>query len=72
MFSPEVNMVEKELLTQNEVSVILGINRTTLWKLQKEDAAFPKPIMILTQKKWKRTEIDAYLNRTGKDGGKEE
>jgi predicted DNA-binding transcriptional regulator AlpA len=56
-------MVEKELLTQNEVATIMGIRRETLWRLQK-DPNFPKPIMILTQKKWKRSEIDEYLEKT--------
>ena len=59
----EVKMVEKELLTQNEVAMILGIRRETFWRLQKEES-FPKPIMILSQKKWKRSEIDEYLEKT--------
>lgn len=62
-------MVEKELLTQNEVATILGIRRETFWRLQKEDSNFPKPVMILTQKKWKRSEIDAYLEKTREKEG---
>jgi predicted DNA-binding transcriptional regulator AlpA len=55
--------VEKELLTQNEVSTILGIRRETFYRLQK-DPNFPKPIMILSQKKWRKSEIDMYLEGT--------
>jgi predicted DNA-binding transcriptional regulator AlpA len=43
---------------------MLGINRVTLWRLQKEDEKFPKPIIILSQKKWKKSEIDEYLEKT--------
>ena len=57
-------MVEKELLTQNEITTMLGINRVTLWRLQKEDKNFPKPMIILSQKKWKKSEIDEYLEKT--------
>jgi predicted DNA-binding transcriptional regulator AlpA len=56
-------MTEKELLTINELAEHLGVHRCTITKLQKK-TDFPKPIMILTQKKWKRSEIDAYLEKT--------
>ena len=55
--------MNKEILNIKEVCEYLSITRTTLWRLEKEES-FPKPIMILSQKKWKRSEIDEYLEKT--------
>lgn len=55
--------MDKEILSIKEVCEYLSITRTTLWKLEK-DEKFPKPVMILSQKKWKRSEIEEYLNKT--------
>jgi predicted DNA-binding transcriptional regulator AlpA len=55
--------MEDKLLDQGELQEYLGMSRFTIWKLQKKDD-FPKPIKILTKKKWKRSEIDEYLEKT--------
>jgi predicted DNA-binding transcriptional regulator AlpA len=60
----------KEILNSKELCQYLSMTRTTLWRLEKEDLNFPKPVMILSQKKWKRSEIDEYLEKT-RDVGKE-
>jgi excisionase family DNA binding protein len=61
-------MKQKELLTITELAEHLGVHRCTITKLQK-NKDFPKPVMILTQKKWKRSEIDAYLEKTREKNG---
>ena len=59
-----------KLLDQKELAEYLGMSKVTVWKLQKEKD-FPRPIVILTKKKWKRSEIDEYLERT-REGKKNE
>jgi predicted DNA-binding transcriptional regulator AlpA len=59
--------MNKEILNSNEVCEYLSITRTTLWRLEKEPN-FPQPVKILSQKKWKRSEIDEYLEKTREKG----
>jgi predicted DNA-binding transcriptional regulator AlpA len=61
--------MEDKLLDQKELGEYLGMSKVTIWKLQK-DSNFPKPVIILTKKKWKRSEIDLYLEgtREGNEG----
>ncbi|MDR2267919.1 MAG: AlpA family phage regulatory protein [Holosporaceae bacterium] len=59
--------MEKEILNIKEVCEYLSITRTTLWRLEK-NPDFPKPIMILSQKKWRKSEIDMYLEGTREKG----
>jgi predicted DNA-binding transcriptional regulator AlpA len=59
---------DNKLLGQREVWEYLGITRAGLYKLQKTDKNFPKPMIVLSLKKWKRSEIDAYLEGTRKEG----
>jgi predicted DNA-binding transcriptional regulator AlpA len=56
--------MEKEILNIKELCEYLSVTRTTIWRLENEDPNFPKPIKILTQKKWRRSEIDEYLEGT--------
>jgi predicted DNA-binding transcriptional regulator AlpA len=55
--------MEEKLLDQNQLCEYLEVSKFTVWKLQKEKD-FPKPVMILSKKKWKRSEIDEYLEKT--------
>jgi predicted DNA-binding transcriptional regulator AlpA len=46
---------------------ILNISRATLWRLLNNDANFPKPVILLGCKRWRREDVEEYLNtRAGK------
>jgi predicted DNA-binding transcriptional regulator AlpA len=61
----EVYMNEDDkLLGQQEVWEYLGISKEGFRKLQKTDENFPKPVKVLSLKKWHRSEIAAYLEET--------
>jgi predicted DNA-binding transcriptional regulator AlpA len=56
--------MEDKLLGQQELWEYLGITRAGLYKLQKTDESFPKPVKVLSLKKWRKSEIDEYLEKT--------
>jgi predicted DNA-binding transcriptional regulator AlpA len=62
ILAQEKNMEDK-LLDQGQLCKYLEVSKFTVWKLQKEKD-FPKPVMILSKKKWRKSEIDAYLEKT--------
>ena len=55
----------KELLSIKELAVYLGVNRCLVTKLQKQEN-FPKPALIMSKKKWKKSDIEAYIESTKK------
>jgi excisionase family DNA binding protein len=57
--------MEEKLLSINELCEYLGISRVKLWQLR-QDNNFPKPINLGTQQKWKKSEIEAYIESTRK------
>jgi len=52
------------LLTVDEVSSMIGINKFTLYKKIKENK-FPKGIKFNGKRKWKPDEIKLYFNQLG-------
>jgi predicted DNA-binding transcriptional regulator AlpA len=57
---------DNKLLGQREVWEYLGITRAGFYKLRKTTKDFPKPVKVLSLDKWKRGEIDEYLEQTRK------
>jgi predicted DNA-binding transcriptional regulator AlpA len=55
---------DNKLLGQQEVWEYLGITRAGLYKLRKTAKDFPKPVKVLSLDKWRKSEIDEYLERT--------
>jgi predicted DNA-binding transcriptional regulator AlpA len=39
----------------------LGISPTTLWRLARQ-ADFPRPVLVRGMKRWRRDEVDKWLN----------
>lgn len=52
--------MDKELLNQKELGEYLGVSKFVIWQLQKKEE-FPKPVLIMNTKKWKKLDIDAYI-----------
>ncbi len=52
-----------ELLDQKELGEFLGVSKFIIWQLQKKED-FPKPVKIMSKKKWKKSEIEEYLEKT--------
>lgn len=51
------------LMRLEEVCKMLGICRTTLWKLQRDNPNFPKPLQITSRKKaYRRSDIERFIN----------
>lgn len=49
------------LLRQRDLMEIMQISRSTLWRVQQRDD-FPKPVTLLGCKRWRREELEAWLN----------
>ena len=64
MAAPEVPMAALQLLTVRAVCVSLGISRTAFWRLRREDATFPKPIMLGSfSPRFRLVDLEAWLER---------
>jgi len=48
-------------ITTNEFCKQIRLSKTTLWRLSKRDANFPKEIYILNQKLFFQDEVTAYI-----------
>lgn len=55
-----------DLLTTMELAALLRVGRTGLWRICK-DPAFPRPIMIGRRRRWRRADIERWVD--GKSGG---
>lgn len=53
-------MAEKHLLTVREVSEILGLSRTTIWRLAASQK-IPAPLKIGGATRWRKADIDALI-----------
>jgi len=53
-----------EYMSYEEVMKILGVGRSTLWLWLKTKDNFPKPFRAGRKLRWKRSEIEAYLETT--------
>ena len=52
----------RTFINDREVCRRLGISRTKLWELERDDATFPKPIRIgKASKRRCEEELDAYM-----------
>ena len=57
----------KPLLKIFDLLEILNISRATLWRLLNKDTSFPKPVILLGCKRWRREDVEEYLvKRAGK------
>ena len=57
-------MENDKYLSIKELCEYLGITRTTFCLMRKTNPDFPKPIKIMASGKWKKSEIDSYLEGT--------
>ena len=57
----ESQMPESELLTVTEVAVMLGISTRTVWR-RVSAGGLPKPIQMGGLTKWRRAEIEEFIN----------
>jgi predicted DNA-binding transcriptional regulator AlpA len=55
--------MEDKLLDISELSEYLHISRAGFYNLKKKKG-FPKPVLVLEKKLWKKSEIDEYLDST--------
>lgn len=56
-----MNSVTNDLITMMELAALLRVGRTGLWRIRK-DPAFPQPIMIGRRLRWRRADIDRWLD----------
>lgn len=50
------------LMTVTEVAAYLGLSISKVWRLEKREVGFPKPIRICGSTRWDRCAIDCYLD----------
>jgi predicted DNA-binding transcriptional regulator AlpA len=55
--------MEDRLFDISELIKYLHISRAGFYNLLKKDN-FPKPLLVIEKKLWKKSEIDEYLERT--------
>ena len=48
------------LMRQRDLMEFMNISRATLWRMQRHDD-FPKPVILMGCKRWRREEIDLWL-----------
>lgn len=56
-----MNSVTNDLITTMELAALLRVGRTGLWRIRK-DPAFPQPIMIGRRLRWRRADIDRWID----------
>jgi predicted DNA-binding transcriptional regulator AlpA len=49
------------LLKLRDLLEIMKISRSTLWRVQQQED-FPKPVALLGRKRWRREELQAWLD----------
>ena len=52
---------QKPILNSDEAAGLIGVSRTTFWRLQKEDPRFPPPSHVRGLKRWSRAALLAYV-----------
>ena len=53
----------KPMLKIFDLLEILNISHATLWRLLNNDGSFPKPVILMGCKRWRREEVEEYINR---------
>jgi prophage regulatory protein len=65
----ESNFSKRQLLRATELSNVLGISKSTLWRWRKS-GVFPHPIPLGPRMVgWRRQDIDEWLNQLSNEGG---
>ena len=54
----------QELLSAKETALFLGISRTTLWR-KTQDGSLPSPLCVAGLKRWRKSELCAFLDNAG-------
>lgn len=54
------------LLRQRDLMEFMSISRATLWRIQKHKD-FPKPVIIMGCKRWRREDVEAWLEGKKED-----
>ncbi|MBV2185928.1 MAG: hypothetical protein KUL88_15460 [Rhizobium sp.] len=60
-----VKELAPRLMTAKELAAYLGVSLSKVWRLEKQDAAFPKPIRIMGSTRWDHQVVDSYLDSLG-------
>lgn len=53
----------KQHLKMTEVAQYLDVSITTLWRLRRDDASFPRPMMFGRGKRWAVADLEAWLTK---------
>jgi len=60
--------MEQKLYRINELTKVLSLSRSTIWRLTKTEPLFPKPIRISGKMTvFKADQLDIYLDSLGKE-----
>lgn len=52
-----------QLISAKSACKILSISRSTFYRVQKQDATFPKPICVSQKRKaWRQNELEEWLD----------
>ena len=54
------------LLRQRDLMEFMNISRATLWRIQRHKD-FPKPVVILGCKRWRREDVETWLEAKKED-----
>jgi len=54
------------LLRQRDLMEFMNISRATLWRIQRHKD-FPKPVIILGCKRWRREDVETWLEAKKED-----
>jgi excisionase family DNA binding protein len=61
--SPSTSSITPRMMTVEDVAAYLSVSVSKIWRLRRNNAAFPKPKPIGKSTRWDRTDIDRYLDR---------
>lgn len=60
--------MDKIYLSPSELSLLLGISKVTLWRIQKNDPSFPKCHRISAKKRiWRTVDVENWIKKVGSD-----
>ena len=54
---------EVALFRPREAAAFLGFSIASLWRLPHKDSTFPKPIKIAGMTRWRRSDLEQYINQ---------
>lgn len=57
------NQIEDRLIQRKELCLILGRSKESIWRKQKEDPTFPKPIIDGRSYFYSYSEVMTWLNK---------